>query len=158
MSENDSRTIYVTGNIYWPRMYGNKTFISEDAGQTWEKRFQINDFDNGYIPWPADKLEHSPVGMEVGWWDGFYDNFSVNQCNSSMAGGTGYFFLHATKDKGLHWLAPFTEFMDAEPREPGKRWKSTGLEVTSVYRIEFHPANPQLMYVGLADWGKDTNH
>ena len=151
MAENDAETIWVTGNIYWPRMYGTKTFVTEDAGETWEKRFHINDWDAGYTPWPADKLEWSPVGMEVGWWDDSYDNFYVCRTNSSMAGGTGYFFLHATKDKGQHWLAPFTEFMDTEPREPGDRWRSTGLEVTSVYRIEFHPANPQIMYAGLAD-------
>ncbi len=153
MAENDSQTIYATGNIYWPRAYGTKTFVSRDGGQTWAKKFQICDWDNGYIPWPSDKLEYSAVGMEVGWWDDFYDNFSVNQRNSSLAGGTGYFFLHVTTDTGEHWTAPFTKFMDTNPRAAGKKWQSTGLEVSAVYRIKFNPTNPQLMYVGLGDIG-----
>lgn len=153
MAENDSRTIYVTGNIYWPRMYGTKTFVTEDGGQTWEKRFHINDWDHGYIPWLADRLEHSAVGVEVGWWDNSFEIFTVNQRDSSVAGGTGYFFLHVTRDKGEHWEAPFTRFADTGGRTAGKRWASTGLEVTSVYRIRFHPANPRLMYAGLADIG-----
>lgn len=153
MAENNSQVIYVTGNKYWPRMYGNKTWVSVNGGQSFEKRFHGNDWDNGYIPWPADKLEHSAVGLEVGWHDGYFENFYVNQTDASMAGGTGWYFLHVTKDTAKHWLAPFTEFADTEPRTAGKRWRSTGLEVTGVHQIQFHPTNPQLMYAGLSDIG-----
>ncbi len=153
MAENNSRVIYVTGNIYWPRMYGNKTWVSTDGGVSFEKKFQCNDWDNGYIPWPADKLEHSAVGLEVGWWDGSWDNFNINRRDASKAGGTGYFFLHVTKSTGENWLSPFTEFADTDPRETGKRWRSTGLEVTSVQALEFNPYNTDLLYVGMADIG-----
>jgi len=153
MAENNSQMIYVTGNIYWPRMYGQKTFVTENAGTNWQLRYLNCNWDAGYTPWPADRLEHSAVGIEVGWWDNFYDNFTINQKNAAMAGGTGYFFLHVTKDRGQHWLAPFTEFADLEPRTAGKRWKSTGLEDTAVHRIKFNPYNTQLVYMGLSDIG-----
>lgn len=151
MAENDSQTIYITGNNYWPRAYGSKVFVTENAGQTWEKRYHCQDYDNSYLPWPADKLEWSAVGMEIGWWDGFFESFTINQRNASMAGGTGWFFLHTTENKGHKWRAPFTEFADTAPRAPGKKWRSTGLEVTNVYRLRFHPNDPSLMYAGLAD-------
>ncbi|OVE73444.1 hypothetical protein BVX93_01675 [bacterium B13(2017)] len=153
MAENDSQTIYVTGGFYWPRMYGTKTFVTTNAGQTWGKKFQIIDWDENYSPWPADKLEYSAVGVDIGWDDGSFDNFAVNQTDSSYAGGTGYYFLHVSSDKGETWKAPFTEFADTEPRIERKFWKSRGLEVTSVNKIEFHPDNSQLMYVGMGDIG-----
>lgn len=153
MAENDSQTIMVVGSSYWPRQTGSKIFKSTDGGQNWSKCFQILNYDEGYTPWPADLLEHSAVGLEVGWWDGGYELFRMCQLNSAIAGGTGYFFLHTTEDTGEHWRAPFTRFMDTEPRTRGKRWASTGLEVTSVYRMKFHPVNHQLLYVGMADIG-----
>lgn len=151
MAENDSQTIYATGNRYWPRAYGTKVFMTRNAGQTWEKRFHVNDWDHGYVPWPADKLEWSAVGLEIGWWDDYYESFTINQRDAARAGGSGWFFLHATENHGDTWRAPFTRFADTEPRTTGKRWESTGLEVTAVYRVQFHPANPSVMYAGIAD-------
>lgn len=153
MAENDSRHIYVTGGN-WLRQYGSKVWLSSDRGKTWQLRFHLYDWDqHPYAPWPKGKLEHSAVGLDVGWHDNAYYCFTVNASNSADAGGTGNYFLHATHDFGETWQAPFTEFADIGEREKGKRWRSTGLEVTSVLKLKFNPSNPKLGYAALADLG-----
>ncbi len=152
MAENNASIIYVTGDRAWPRGYGTKVWVSSNAGQSWTLRFHQYNWDVvPYEPWPADKLDYSAVGLDVGWWDDGYESFAINRRNASVAGGTGWFFLHTTKDVGDHWLSPFTQFADSAPREAGKRWRSVGLEMTSCYDLKFHPANPQITYAGFAD-------
>lgn len=154
MAENDSQTIYVTGAREWDRSYGTKVWRSKDAGETWDLVFNQLDWDKKpYRPWPADRLEYSAVGLDVGWWDAGYRSFSINRRNSSVIGGTGNFFLHASKDSGEHWLSPFTKFADSGLRKKGKKWRSTGLEMTSILRLKFHPSNPFLCYASAADIG-----
>lgn len=153
MAENDSRTIYVTGGD-WVRQYGNKVWVSRNSGQSWELKLQLYNWDTEpYAPWDAAKLEYSAVGVDVGWDDGAYTSFSVNQRDSSEAGGTGYYFLHTTRNYGENWKAPFTRFADTGERVKGKYWASTGLEITSVMKLKFHPANPKLGYASLSDMG-----
>ena len=153
MAENDSQTIYVTGGN-WVRQYGSKIWVSRDAGISFKLRFQTYDWDKRpYQPWPKDKLEYSAVGVDVGWDDNAPFSFAVNRRNSSEAGTTGHYFLHSTHDFGEHWLAPFTRFADHGDKAKEKKWKSTGLEVTSALRMKFHPKNHQLAYVSLADLG-----
>ena len=153
MAENDSRTLYVTGGN-WVRQYGSKIWVSKDAGASWNLSLQLYDWDtHPYRPWPADRLEYSAVGLDVGWDDNAPTSFSVNLLNASEAGSTGFYFLHTTEDLGDHWLAPFTQFADQGSKSKGKRWKSTGLEVTSILKLKFHPKNPQLGYASVADIG-----
>lgn len=153
MAENDPRTIYLTGGN-WVRQYGSKVWVSEDAGKKWELRLHLMNWDTRpYSPWPKEKLEYSAVALDVGWHDNAYPSFVVNQRNSAQAGGTGYYFLHVTKDHGKTWKAPFTEYADQGERAPGKKWRSVGLEVTSIQKLKFHPRFPQIGYVGAADIG-----
>ena len=70
-----------------------------------------------------------------------------------IAGGSGNFFLHITEDKGLHWKSPFTVFADTLPREKNKKWESSGIEVTSIRHLEFHPASPLIAYAAAYDIG-----
>jgi photosystem II stability/assembly factor-like uncharacterized protein len=153
MAENDPKTIYVTaGN--WVRQYGTKVWVSKDAGKNWSLRFHIYNWDtHPYSPWPKELLEYSAVGLDVGWDDGAYPSFEVNRRNSAQAGGTGYYFLHVTFDYGEKWKAPFTSFADTGERAPKKKWKSTGLEMTSVQRLKFHPKAPKVGYASVADMG-----
>jgi photosystem II stability/assembly factor-like uncharacterized protein len=152
MAENDSQTIWVTGGKDWIKGYGTKIWLSEDSGQTWELRFHQENWDVlPYEPWPKELLDYSAPGLEIGWWDKGYESFDVNRRNSAIAGGSGYFFLHSTTNKGLHWQAPFTLFSDTGEREKGKKWSSVGLEVTSVYRLKFHPQNTLVGYAAVAD-------
>jgi photosystem II stability/assembly factor-like uncharacterized protein len=153
MAENDSRTIYATaGN--WIKGYGTKVWVSPDSGASWELRLHMLDFDKiPYRVWPSDKLEYSAVGLDIAYDDNAYFSFNVNPANSSEAGGTGHYFLHTTSDKGAHWKAPFTKYEDTGEREKGKRWSSTGLEVTSVLRLKFHPSDPKIGYAAMSDVG-----
>ncbi|MBL6991916.1 MAG: hypothetical protein ISR65_19190 [Bacteriovoracaceae bacterium] len=154
MAENDSRTIYVTGGRYWIRQYGTKIWKSVDRGGSWElKLFQLSWDVTPYRPWDSDKLEYSAPAVEQGWWDDGYESFTIHKRNPNYIGGTGEFFLHTSYDGGDTWMAPFTKFADVGERVKGKRWESVGLEVTTAYRFKFHPNNPSVGYVAMADIG-----
>ena len=153
MAQNDAHTIYVTGDREWESAYGTKVWKSTDKGKNWEMVFLQLDWDHGFTPWPSDQLEYSGVGLDVGWWDEGYYWFSANQLDSSLIGGSGNFFLHVSEDGGTHWRSPFTSFAGEEPREAGKNWSSTGLEVTTVRWIKWHPSDPAVGYASVADIG-----
>jgi hypothetical protein len=154
MAENDSDTIYITGSTFWIKQYGTKVWSSTNAGKTWElKLHQLNWDINPFSPWPADLIDYSAVALDVGWFDSGYENFEVNLRHSNIVGGTGYFFIHTSLDGGEHWHAPFTKFADSYPIEANKKWKSNGLEVTSVYNLKIHPKSTNLIYAGMADLG-----
>ncbi len=153
MAENDPKTLYITGGN-WIRQTGSKVWVSRDAGESWALRFLVNDWDKRpYAPWPKEKLEYSAVGLDVGWYDGAFWSFAINPRDSSEVGGTGHFFLHTSSDYGATWKAPFTQFADQGAREKGKKWRSTGIEVTSVHRLKFHPKFSKTGYASLADIG-----
>ncbi|MFT6071350.1 MAG: photosystem II stability/assembly factor-like uncharacterized protein [Bacteriovoracaceae bacterium] len=154
MAENDSKTIYVTGGRYWVRQYGTKVWKSTDRGLNFDlKLFQYNWDVTPYEPWDQTKIEASAPAIEQGWWDDGYESFTVNQRDSTQVGGSGYFFLHTSIDGGETWKAPFTKYADTGEKVKGKKWESVGLEVTTAYRFKFHPNNPQLGYVSMADIG-----
>lgn len=154
MAENDSDTLYATGGRTWMRQYGTKIYVTHNKGQSWSLKLNQIDWDTSpFKPWPSQLLEWSAIALDVGWWDSGYESFDVHRRNSSRAGGTGYFFLHATMDGGETWQAPFTEFADAGTPAPGRKWKTRGVEVVSVYRMKFHPLNSNLVYAASADIG-----
>jgi photosystem II stability/assembly factor-like uncharacterized protein len=154
MAENDSTTIYTTGGRAWIRQYGTKVHVSKDKGQTWGLKLnQINYDTVPYAPWPKEKLEWSAVALDIGWWDSGYESFSINQRNSAVVAGAGYFFMHSSHNAGENWKAPFTEYADTNEVAAGKKWKTRGLEVISVYRMKFHPTNKNLLYGASADIG-----
>lgn len=152
MARNDSRTIYVTGSSGWANQTGTKVWVSRDGRSFGPHVFlQLDWSKNPYAPWPADKLEWSAVGLDIGWNDGGYHSFAVHPLKSHLAGGTGQYFLHVTHDSGRTWRAPFTRHVPDDSgatagRKPGDRWASTGLEVTSIRYLKFHPRVPSLGY------------
>ena len=153
MASNDSNTLYLTGGD-WVRQYGSKIWISRNSGEQWNLALQVFDWDqHPYQPWSKNHLEYSAIGLDVGWHDNAPTSFAVNLLNASEAGTTGFYFLHSTKDFGEHWQAPFTQFADSGERLPHKKWKSTGLEVTSIMRLKFHPKVPKLAYASVSDLG-----
>lgn len=154
MSENDSTTIYSTGSKKWIRQYGTTIYVSHDKGQTWALKLnQINYDVVPYAPWPKEKLERSAVALDVGWWDSGYESFAINLRNSNIVAGSGYFFLHSSLNAGENWKAAFTEYADFGEPTSGKKWKTRGLEVISIYKMKFHPVNTDLMYGAAADIG-----
>lgn len=143
MAENDSQTIYLTGGD-WIKQHGSKIWVTRNAGATWNLKFSILD---------RASRPNSAVGLDVGWHENAPFSFAVNSRDSSEAGVTGHYFLHVTRDFGEKWKAPFTQFSDSGEPAPQKKWKSTGLEVASVLRLKFHPANPKLGYAAVSDLG-----
>lgn len=154
MAVNDSQSIYTTGSKFWMRQYGTKVHLSEDAGTNWSlKLHQLNWDVQPFEPWPLGKIEYSAVAIEIGWWDDGYQSFAINKKNSSTVTGTGYFFLHSSTNKGDYWEAPFTKMVDSGSPTYGKKWKTQGIEVISVYNIKHHPVNTSLIYAATADIG-----
>jgi len=153
MADNDSQTIYTTGAKEWIRQTGSTVHVSQNAGESWELKLFQMDWDNGYSPWPSDLIEYSAIALDVGWYDNGFESFAINSQDSSQAAGTGYFFLHSTLNKGENWLAPFTQYADSGLPTYDKKWKTGGIEVISVYRLESHPNNSELIYAATADIG-----
>lgn len=65
------------------------------------------------------------------------------------------FFVIQTRNGGDHWESPFTEYADGcntnDERVKGRRWRSTGLEMTSVRWLRFNPYNTSYAYASVAD-------
>ena len=60
-----------------------------------------------------------------------------------------------TRNAGDHWESPFTEYADGcntnDERLSGRRWRSTGLEMTSVRWLKFNPYNISYAFASVAD-------
>jgi hypothetical protein len=155
MAENDSSTVYTTGSKSWLNGYGTKVFVSKDKGSTFTLKLHQYNWDViPYASWSPTKIDYSAVALDIGWWDSGYESFAINQKDSNQVAGTGYFFLHSSVNGGDNWKAPFTKYLGAQSVPTQKdKWNSRGLEVTSVYKVEFHPTNSNLMYAPMADLG-----
>lgn len=154
MAENDSTTIYSTGSTKWLRGYGTKVFVSHDKGLSFDLKLHQYNFDViPYAPWASSLLEYSAVALDVGWDDTGYESFAINQRNSKMIAGTGYYFIHSSVNAGENWLSPMTKLSGTGGLTKGQTWKSRGLEVTTVYKVKFHPTNSSLLYAAMADIG-----
>ena len=153
MAQNDSQTIYATGSRNWGRDKGTSVYISEDAGASWTLSLLQYNWDTGYTPWDSTELEHSPVGLNVGWYDGGYYTASVNQLNSAQFGGSGNFFLHGTETTGSKWQDLTNNYKGTTADSPLKsdEWSTSGLNVTGVYDVKVNPANSNDIYVSSAD-------
>lgn len=158
-SPTDASLVYVTGARSWPNARGTAVWVGKwtdvDSEFAFNLKFLQSDVDNGYANWPADKLDYSAVGLDVGYWDGGYYTFNINPRNALQAGGSGNFFLHVTRDGGDHWDSAFTEHADScngdGSRRKGQRWRSTGLEMTSVRWLKFNPHNTSYAFASVAD-------
>ncbi|MFT4928066.1 MAG: hypothetical protein ACI8WB_004181 [Phenylobacterium sp.] len=153
MAQNDPLTIYATGSRNWGRDKGTSVYVSKNAGDTWKLKLLQYDWDADYSAWDGKNMEHSPVGLNAGWYDGGYYTVAINQLNSAQFGGSGNFFLYSTNDSGAHWLDLTNNYQGTVPTNPNKAdtWSTSGLNVTSVYDIKFNPANSNDIYAAYAD-------
>jgi hypothetical protein len=154
MAQNDPNTLYATGSRSWGRDKGTSVYVSDNAGSSWQLRLLQYDWDvTPFAAWDSLLLEQNPVGLNIGWYDAGYYTVGINQLNSAQFGGSGNFFLHATKDGGNHWLDLTNEYAGSSPSAPlvSDTWSTGGLNVTSVYEIKFHPANSNDIYAAYAD-------
>ena len=152
-SRTDSDLIYVTGARGWPDATGTQVWVG--AYDYDQNSFGFVLKFRQYPLWDADKLDYSGVGLDVGYWDGGYYTWNVKPNDSNVAGGSGNFFLHVTRNGGDNWDSPFTEYADAcntnDERLNRRRWRSTGLEMTSVRWLKFNPYNTNFAYASVAD-------
>nr|WP_294516502.1 hypothetical protein [uncultured Rhodopila sp.] len=137
MAENDD-VVYAAGARGAPDQAGTRVWRSR-GGSAFELIFSQADKGFGVSPWPT--LQPSAVGLDIGYWDGGYHSFAVNQRNAALVGGGGNFFLHLTKDAGATWLSPFTAPVEKVPG-PGQAWRSTGLEDCSISKVAFSASVP----------------
>ncbi len=153
MAQNDPQTIYATGSRSWGRDKGTSVYVSQNAGDSWTRKLLQYDWDAGYTAHSGVDMEHSPVGLNVGWYDGGYYTAGINQTDSSQFGGSGNFFLYATKDTGSKWEDLTNEYEGTAPTSPVKtdEWSSSGLNVTSVYDLKFNPYSTDDIYAAYAD-------
>ena len=113
MAENNSNIIVVTGSTEWIRQYGTKVWKSTDAGASWTLKLNQYNYDvTPYAPWGQDKLEYSAAALDIGWDDSGYESFDMHLRSPATMGGTGYYFLHTSKNGGDFWNAPFTKYAD----------------------------------------------
>ncbi len=115
MAENDD-VVYVAGASGAPNQAGTNVWRSRGGG-AFDLVFSQADKGFGNSPWPT--LRPSAVGLDIGYWDGGYHTFAVNQRNAALVGGGGNFFLHLSKDGGANWLSPFSESVEKVP-DPGR--------------------------------------
>ena len=91
-SPSDAELLYVTGARSWPDASGTSVWVgSFNEG---EEKFDFSLKFRQYPRWSSDKLDYSAVGLDVGYWDGGYYRWAIHPKNSSIAGGSGNFFLH----------------------------------------------------------------
>ena len=91
-SRTDSDLIYVTGARSWPSASGTQVWTGVyDSGQS---AFGFTLKFRQYPLWSQQKLDYSGVGLDVGYWDAGYYRWNVQPNDSSVAGGSGNFFLH----------------------------------------------------------------
>lgn len=154
MAQNDPNTIYATGSRSWGRDKGTSIYVSEDAGSSWQLRLLQYDWDTSpFSPWSNTKLEHSPVGLNIGWYDAGYYTVGINQLNSAQFGASGNFFLHNSENTANDWQDLTNNYQGTAPLNPAKTdlWTTSGLNVTSVYDIKYNPANNSDIYAAYAD-------
>mmetsp|Transcript_2777 Transcript_2777/g.4055 ORF Transcript_2777/g.4055 Transcript_2777/m.4055 type:complete len:532 (-) Transcript_2777:2424-4019(-) len=159
LTQSDADVMYATGARSWGRATGTSVWKGLWNTSSVEFDFQLtflqSDVYNSYAKWPADKLDYSSVGLDVGYYDGGYYTFAVNAKNSNETGGSGNFFLHISRDGGEHWESSFTEYRDScntgGGRSAGERWSSAGIEMTSVRHLKFNPFNLSHGYASVAD-------
>ncbi|NCG19793.1 MAG: hypothetical protein GWP91_12360 [Rhodobacterales bacterium] len=154
MARNDSMTLYTTGSRSWESAYGTKVWRSLDRGASFDLIFHQQNWDVlPYAPWPASQLEYSAVGLDVGWWDGGYYHFEVGPTDADLIGGSGNFFIHLSENGGSYWQSAITELAQPGPAAEEMFWRSSGIEVTSVRRLRFHPTDPLFGLAATMDIG-----
>ncbi len=134
--------VEVCGDTIWVTTagggkYQSTALLSTDGGENFEPVFFCND------SWDDESnLENGWLDIEFNCgWGGPAIGFDACNSNSSIALWTDYGRTLLTTDAGESWRSIYTRFADEGSREKGKRWESTGLDVTTSWDIYFNPEN-----------------
>jgi len=146
MAANQTERVYVFcyGTGRHPPNH-RTVYRTDDGGKHWRavmfmppgmKRRNVD------LPWIV--LDRGHGGRILG--------FSVNARDGDVVAWTDMMQIFRTDDGGRRWRQVYTRCADGEPA-PGKRWAGIGLEMTSVWRFEFHPRDPKRCYICYTDIG-----
>ncbi len=146
MAENQTETVYVFcyGTGRHPPNH-RTVFRTDDGGETWRPVMFLRPEMKGRnvdLPWIV--LDRGHGGRILG--------FHVNARDGDVVAWTDMMQIFRTDDGGRRWRQAFTRCADGEPAR-GKRWQSVGLEMTSTWRLKFHPAEPDRCYICYTDIG-----
>ncbi len=132
----------------------HQVFKTEDGGDTWQSVFRMDSYSNpGESSLPFN-VEKSWVQTEIKW--GYYitqHGLGINPGNPDIAMVTTQGDIYITKDGGETWNQYMNEKVGVLPGDPGTRYRSIGLEVTSSWNFYFDPYDTSRYYIAYTDIG-----
>ncbi len=132
----------------------HQVFKTEDGGASWQSVFRMDSYANtGKSKLPFN-VEKSWVQTELKW--GYYITelgLGINPGNPDIAMVSTQGDLYMTKDGGDSWQQLMNEKVGVLPGDPGTRYRSTGLEVTSSWNFYFDPFDTNRYYISYTDIG-----
>ena len=138
MANNQSRVAYAVTRKEVRR--------TTDGGETWSNSFRMTG--------EQANVERSWVQTEIKW--GYYITalgFGVNPVDAKlvMISTQGDFYI--SRNGGESWYQSMNQPVGVKPGDPGYRYRSTGLEVTSSWRYYFDPSDHNRRYIAYTDIG-----
>lgn len=119
---------------------------TQDGGEMWERTFRMEGDD--------PNVERSWVQTEINWGYGISPlglGASSIDPNIVMVSTQGDFYV--SRDGGDSWRPYMNEPLGVLPGDPGKRFRSNGLEVTSSWRYYVDPWDADRRYIAYTDIG-----
>jgi photosystem II stability/assembly factor-like uncharacterized protein len=120
--------------------------VSADGGDTWTSCFRMSG--------PDSNVELSWVQSRLKW--GYYisaNGFAAGRSDPRLALLTTQGDFYITRDGGGSWRQHVNEVVGVQPGDPGVRYRSTGLEVTSCWGYYFDPFDKSREYIAFTDIG-----
>jgi len=123
-----------------------EVFRTTDGGETWTNCFRMTgDNPNVERSWVQTEIKWgysiSPLGLGV----------NPGDVKLVMVSTQGDFYI--SRNGGESWYQSMNEPVGVKPGDPGYRYKSTGLEVTSSWRYYFDPSDHNRRYIAYTDIG-----
>ncbi len=123
-----------------------EVFRTTDGGKRWPSCFRMSgDGANVERSWVQTQIHWgysiSPLGMGV----------SASDPSLVMVSTQGDFYI--SRNGGRSWYQSMNRPVGVKPGDPGYRYASTGLEVTSLWRYYFDPADHSRRYIAYTDIG-----
>ncbi|MFZ1935142.1 MAG: hypothetical protein WCB27_05185 [Thermoguttaceae bacterium] len=112
-------------------------FRTDDSGTTWRR---VHDA-------MKDPVADCWISAELGpGWAGNIQGIAVNPADPDEVVFTDFMRACRSQDGGQTWCSLYT-------RHSGDGWQSTGLDVTTTYRLLFDPKDPDHQYIACGDIG-----
>ena len=125
---------------------GEHVWRTTDGGDTWEDSFRMSGGDAN--------VEQSWVQTEIHWW--YYITplgFGVSPSDPDLVLVSTQGDFYISSDGGESWQQSMNEPVGVLAGDPGFRYRSIGLEVTSCWHYYFDPADHTRRYIAYTDIG-----